>query len=88
MPRTTKDWDWGVSKDATGSYAMSSAHLSVLMDIRDELKVMNQQMRDSGFCNVKRNLDRLLQTANRVDRRLAKKISLRKPSPPSPLRGT
>lgn len=42
MARTQKDWDWGFEKQQNGKYSYDAAQLSVLMDIRDDLKALRE----------------------------------------------
>jgi len=41
MARKTKDWNWYIDVDEDNKAEKMDAHLSVLMDIRDELKSIN-----------------------------------------------
>ena len=62
----------GVTKNPDGSrlWATESMHAAILMDIRDELHQLNSLL----GC---RNFTSLPQVMKRIDRRLAKKISLK-----------
>jgi hypothetical protein len=55
--RNTKDWAWELSPNAYGKYDFPSAHLAVLMDIRDELKRLNNVLQCPNFIAVPRKLD-------------------------------
>lgn len=60
--RKTKDWDWGLSPDANGKYDFPAAQLAVLMDIRDELKIVSQRLSVLGCSNflaIPRTLKRI-----------------------------
>ncbi len=48
MPRKLKDCDWSVDAGASGNYSNEQAQLSVLMDIRDELKAINKELKFHG----------------------------------------
>lgn len=56
--------------NADGTRGWDSIKVGLLMDIRDELKELNSQLR----CH---RIQRMFSTIERVDRRLAKKIPLR-----------
>ena len=75
--RKQKDWTWKVEPNAEGGYTREQAMLSTLMDLRDELKEINTQMRASQFCTLRADVDRIERTVRTIDRRLAKKIPLR-----------
>lgn len=44
MARARKDVDWSINKSSGGGYSYDAAQLSVLMDIRDELKVVSRKL--------------------------------------------
>jgi len=52
MARNTKDFEWGLSPDSRGKYSFDSANLSVLMDIRDELKRLNNLLHCHNFVSI------------------------------------
>jgi len=54
--RNTKDYNWSLIKSVGGGYACDQAQLSVLMDIRDELKQLNKVFACSNFQAVPRIL--------------------------------
>lgn len=67
MPRH-KDIEWNLPNENPPS--LGYANLAVLMDIRDELKALNNKL---NCFRVRRMLD----TVQRIDKRLSKKISLK-----------
>jgi hypothetical protein len=68
MPRE-KDTNWSIDRSSNGNYDMTSAHLAVLMDIRDELKSINSVLHCRNFLDLPFAI-------RKIDRRLAKKIKL------------
>lgn len=62
-----KDKEWNCSNSDVPHY--DAAQLAVLMDIRDELKALNSKLE----CFRVR---RLLDTVQRIDKRLSKRIKL------------
>lgn len=60
MSRITKDWEWTLDGDqGKGAYSYPSAQLSVLMDIRDELKRLNNVLQCPNFIAVPQKLDNI-----------------------------
>lgn len=60
--RKTKDWDWGVKPGDNGNYSYDQAQLAVLMDIRDELKIIKQRLSAlecPNFLAIPRTLKRI-----------------------------
>lgn len=68
------DWNCGNENDTT----IPQAHLAVLMDIRDELKALNRLLNYSNFIDIPNRLRRIRDAVERTDRRLTKRIPLRK----------
>jgi hypothetical protein len=65
MPRF-KDFDWSVPKAADGTYTYDAIRVSLLMDIRDELKQLNTTLgcyRVRQMCDDVRRIDRRLREA-------------------------
>lgn len=76
--RKTKDWEWTVAPNALGNYDYPQAQLSVLMDIRDEMKRMNDILHCSNFIDIPRKLDRIrVNTAKKRKPRAVGKPKLR-----------
>lgn len=79
--RKTKDWDWTHGPNSNGKYDYSQAQLSVLMDIRDELKVVSQRLsvlECQNFLDIPRKLDRIKRnTAKPRKAKIAGKPKLR-----------
>lgn len=71
--RKTKDWDWGISlNQQSGNYTHEDARLSVLMDIRDELKVVSRKLTalECGrFLAIPTTLERIRLNTTRPKRR-------------------
>lgn len=60
MARKEKDWDWTVNSG--GNYSFDAAQLAVLMDIRDELKIIKQRLSAlecPNFLAIPRTLKRI-----------------------------
>lgn len=51
-----KDNDWTVPKPASGGYSFEAASLTVLLDLRDELKKLNRVFACSNFLSIPRSL--------------------------------
>lgn len=78
--RKEKDWDWtlGTPSGARGLYSFDQAQLSVLLDIRDELKRLNAVLHCPNFLNIPLKLDRIgRNTAKRRKPKVAAKPKLR-----------
>ena len=56
MSRPTKDWEWTIDLVDGKRYAHEDAKLSVLMDIRDELKHLNKLLNCDNFLRMPRTL--------------------------------
>lgn len=54
-----KDCDWQVLPKADGSYTHEAAQLTVLMDIRDELRTLNKAFGRYGSRNIYTILERI-----------------------------
>jgi len=54
--RPTKGWDWRIEKNGVGDYSWEQVTASILMDIRDELKLMNMRLQCPDFIAVPRLL--------------------------------
>lgn len=60
MDQRKKDADWNVVNPETGNaVSWDSACCAVLMDLRDELKKLNNLLHCSNFQNIPRKLDRI-----------------------------
>lgn len=57
MSRKEKDWDWTIKAKDSTSYGYDGAILSVLMDIRDEMKRLNSVLQCPNFVAVPSKLD-------------------------------
>lgn len=57
--RTTKNCDWALTPNVDGKYDFPAAQLAVLMDIRDELKRLNNVLQCPNFIAVPAKLDQI-----------------------------
>jgi hypothetical protein len=57
--RETKDWNWQLTRDSLGKYTWEQCHAAILMDIRDELKRMNNILQCPNFIAIPSKLDRI-----------------------------
>lgn len=55
--RRQKDAQWQLNLSATGTVTTADAQLAVLMDVRDELKLLNALLRCDNFLAIPRKLD-------------------------------
>lgn len=81
--RKEKDWVWIVTKFTDSTYTWDSAQLSVLMDIRDELKRLNNVLQCPNFIAVPRKLDDIKTELRQVrlnTRKRRKRPAVTKPS--------
>lgn len=69
--RKTKDWEWGISPSDRGTYGYEQAQLSVLMDIRDELKRLNGVLQCPNFVAVPAKLDQIIRNTKKKRRKRA-----------------
>lgn len=75
MSRATKGWEWGISKNAgSDGYSYEAAQLSVLMDLRDELKSLNALLNCPNFIGIPTTL-RII--ARHVERPKVRRITKR-----------
>lgn len=77
MSRQCKDWDWTLP---TGDYTYDSAQLAVLMDIRDELKLIRlcqTDIRNRLNCTETMAIPRMLRriSANTAKPKKRKKVN-------------
>ncbi len=70
-----KDHQWTVAPDATGVHSHSAASLTVLMDIRDELKELNAILRCPNSAGIP-------ETPRRISANTAKPRKKRKGAKP------
>jgi len=76
MSRQTKDWDWTIEPGTSGKYSWEGATVSVLMDIRDELKSLNRLLHCNNFLSIPRKLEQIkLNTTKRKIRRKKKRLA-------------
>lgn len=64
-----KDVDWGMSRNLNGTLSYDQAQLAVLMDIRDEMKRLNQLLYCSHFQAIPYKLDRISANTHKPKRR-------------------
>ena len=73
MPRC-KDNEWNVDSCPQSGKAATA----LLMDLRDELKKLNRVFECHNFVAMPREIARLRKTVDRLERRIARKVPLRK----------
>ncbi len=54
-----KDVDWSIKSQQNGTYSFEAAQLAVLMDIRDELKALNNTLSCTETRRIPRYLRRI-----------------------------
>lgn len=52
MSSREKDTNWALSPTSSGKFSFDSAHLAVLMDLRDELKQLNRVFACYNFTQI------------------------------------
>jgi hypothetical protein len=73
MDRKQKDWNWSTDPDAFGKYSYEAAQLQVLMDVRDELKRLNNVLQCPNFIAVPSILRRVQEEVRQVKLNTRKK---------------
>ena len=61
--------DWALNQTLDGKFEEGQAKLGVLMDIRDELRKVNQLLSCRNFMNIPYKLDRISANTHRVKRK-------------------
>ena len=54
-----KDINWRISKDGVGADTIDHCLLAVLMDLRDELKKLNELLHCNKFLSIPKKLSRI-----------------------------
>lgn len=74
MGERRKDTDWRVAAQSDGTYSYEASQLTVLMDIRDELKLLNGLLHCQNFIAIPQKLDAIRRnTAKPRSKKSAKK---------------
>ena len=71
MGTRNKDVAWTMTPDALGNHSFDAAQLSVLMDIRDELKRLNRLLSCSNFTGIPETLRQIRKNTTRRKKRPA-----------------
>jgi hypothetical protein len=69
-----KDVTWGMERNLNGTLSYDQAQLAVLMDIRDEMKRLNQLLHCNNFMGIPYKLDRISANTHRPKRRKNKQV--------------
>ena len=64
-----KDRNWTIRTNLDGTTPSDDAHLAVLMDIRDELKLLNQRMYCWEVTEIPRTLKRIARNTSKPRKR-------------------
>lgn len=67
--RRRKDQNWLLNVNTDGTVPTSDAQLAVLMDIREELKLMNLRLQCSEFISIPKKLDRIARNTAKPKRK-------------------
>ena len=65
MARTTQDFNWNIDPESNGKYSHEGARLSVLMDIRDELKKLNAVFACGNFQSIPWKLEKIIKNTTK-----------------------
>lgn len=67
-----KGWDWTIPQNANGNYAVESASLSVLKDIRDELQSLNRLLHCYNCIDIPKKLDKIVKNTAKNKQKVAR----------------
>lgn len=68
----SKDVSWLLNVNANGKVPTLDAQLAVLMDIRDEMKRLNEVLHCHNFLNMPSKLERIARNTSKPKRRKAR----------------